>query len=90
MKYNILGRTGIKVSELCFGILPMGPLQADMPADEGGELLLSAMEPVSYTHLDVYKRQALAAANFEFDSDLFGHSISGHNRCSCCMCTINA
>ena len=44
MKYNILGRTGIKVSELCFGILPMGPLQADMPADEGGELLLSAME----------------------------------------------
>lgn len=44
MKYNILGRTGIKVSELCFGILPMGPLQADMPVEDGGRLLLSAME----------------------------------------------
>jgi len=44
MKYNRLGRTGIKVSELCFGILPMGPLQADMPADLCGEVLLSAME----------------------------------------------
>ncbi|MBS1348328.1 MAG: aldo/keto reductase [Firmicutes bacterium] len=44
MKYNTLGRTGIKVSELCFGILPMGPLQADMPVEDGGKLLLSAME----------------------------------------------
>jgi aryl-alcohol dehydrogenase-like predicted oxidoreductase/NAD-dependent dihydropyrimidine dehydrogenase PreA subunit len=43
MKYNLLGKTGIKVSELCLGILPMGPLQADISAEEGGELILSAM-----------------------------------------------
>lgn len=44
MKYNILGNTEIKVSELCFGILPMGPLQAELTAEDGGKLLLSAME----------------------------------------------
>jgi len=44
MKYNKLGRTGIEVSELCFGILPMGPLQANISAEEGGRLILSAME----------------------------------------------
>ena len=44
MKYNLLGQTGLKVSELCFGILPMGPLQAELPVEAGGELLLKAME----------------------------------------------
>lgn len=44
MKYNALGQTGIKVSELCFGILPMGPLQAGISLEVGGELLLEAME----------------------------------------------
>ncbi|HMM20013.1 MAG TPA: aldo/keto reductase [Selenomonadales bacterium] len=31
MKYNCLGRTGIEVSEICYGALPAGPLQADLP-----------------------------------------------------------
>ena len=44
MKYNKLGNTGIEVSELCFGILPMGPLQADISPEDGGELILSAMK----------------------------------------------
>ena len=39
MKYNILGNSGIKVSELCFGVLPMGPLQANMPAKEGAKVI---------------------------------------------------
>jgi uncharacterized protein len=43
MKYNTLGNTGIKVSELCFGILPMGPLQAELDPVHGGQLLLNAM-----------------------------------------------
>ena len=41
---NILGKTGMEVSELCFGTLPMGPLQADIPLKEGIQLLLSAMD----------------------------------------------
>ncbi|MCR4963464.1 MAG: aldo/keto reductase [Firmicutes bacterium] len=44
MRYNLLGNTGIKVSQLCFGVLPMGPLQVNISPDDGGELLLAAME----------------------------------------------
>ena len=43
MHYNVLGNTGIEVSELCFGVLPMGPLQADVPVAEGAAVLAEAM-----------------------------------------------
>ncbi len=34
LKRNILGRTGIEITELCFGALPFGPVQKNMdPAD---------------------------------------------------------
>ncbi len=39
MKYNTLGNTGIKVSELCFGVLPMGPLQANIPISDGAKII---------------------------------------------------
>ena len=44
MKTNVLGSTGLAVSELCFGTLPMGPLQNSVPLDIGADLLLKAME----------------------------------------------
>lgn len=44
MKYNLLGRTGLKVSELCFGVLPMGPLQTNVAPMEGGDLILEGMQ----------------------------------------------
>ncbi len=37
------GSTGIVVSELCFGTLPMGPIQANLPLQEGADLLVEAM-----------------------------------------------
>ena len=43
MKKLILGKTGIEVSELCFGALPMGPLQKNIPAAEGAEIILRAL-----------------------------------------------
>ncbi|MCD6293065.1 MAG: aldo/keto reductase, partial [Deltaproteobacteria bacterium] len=43
MKKMILGKTGIEVSELCFGALPMGPLQKNMPTDAGAEIILRAL-----------------------------------------------
>ncbi|RLB73492.1 MAG: aldo/keto reductase [Deltaproteobacteria bacterium] len=43
MKYFTLGRTGINVSELCFGALPMGPLQKKMAPDAGAEIILKAL-----------------------------------------------
>ncbi len=43
MKNYSLGRTGIKVSELCFGALPMGPLQKKIAPETGAEIILQAL-----------------------------------------------
>lgn len=40
----MLGRTGINVSRLCFGVLTIGPLQANLPLAEGFRLLKYAVE----------------------------------------------
>ncbi|MDT8420720.1 MAG: aldo/keto reductase [Desulfuromonadales bacterium] len=39
-----LGETGLKVTRLVFGALPMGPLQANLAPEEGGELIRYALE----------------------------------------------
>jgi predicted aldo/keto reductase-like oxidoreductase len=39
MKHNVLGGTGISVSQLCFGVLPMGPNQFGLSPEEGGQLI---------------------------------------------------
>jgi aryl-alcohol dehydrogenase-like predicted oxidoreductase len=44
MKTNTFGSTGLAVSELCVGTLPMGPLQTNVSLDTGAEILLMAME----------------------------------------------
>lgn len=44
MKYNELGNTGIKVSQLCFGGLTVGPLQANLSPAEGGKVIEKAFE----------------------------------------------
>ncbi|MGI6360752.1 MAG: aldo/keto reductase [Bacillota bacterium] len=44
MKKVVLGQSGIEVSELCFGTLPMGPLQSNLPLQEGTDLLVEAIE----------------------------------------------
>lgn len=44
MKKNRLGKTGIEVSELCFGVLPIGPLQKNVPVKEAAETISLALE----------------------------------------------
>jgi len=44
MQRSVLGRTGIPVSRLVYGTLPMGPLQAALSPDEGGRLIRHALE----------------------------------------------
>ena len=74
MQYNILGKTGIKVSELCFGVLPMGPLQANVPVDEGAEVLAEAMRS-GVTYFDTaemyrtypYLKKAIDATGKKYD-----------------------
>lgn len=44
MIYGTLGDTGLRVSRLCFGVLTLGPLQANLPLAEGVSLLEYAVE----------------------------------------------
>lgn len=44
MIYNTLGKTGIKVSKICFGSLTMGPLQRNLSTFEGASLIEYAYE----------------------------------------------
>ena len=44
MKKYSLGKTGIKVTELCFGVLPLGPLQANISVEAGAKLIRKALE----------------------------------------------
>ncbi|PLX89573.1 MAG: aldo/keto reductase [Desulfuromonas sp.] len=39
-----LGKTGLMISRLVYGALPMGPLQADLSSEEGGELIRYALD----------------------------------------------
>lgn len=44
LKKNPLGKTGLNVTELCFGVLPMGPNQKNIPQAEGARLIRQAVE----------------------------------------------
>lgn len=44
MKKYFLGKTGIKVTELCFGALPIGPLQANISIEKSAKLIRTALE----------------------------------------------
>jgi len=39
-----LGKTGIEVSRLCFGALPLGPLQKNVPVEEAGEFIAYGLD----------------------------------------------
>ena len=43
MKKVMLGKTGLEVSELCFGALPMGPLQKKLPVEDGAAIIVRAL-----------------------------------------------
>jgi aryl-alcohol dehydrogenase-like predicted oxidoreductase/ferredoxin len=44
MKKYSLGKTEIKVTELCFGALPIGPLQSNMSVEKGAKLIRAALK----------------------------------------------
>jgi aryl-alcohol dehydrogenase-like predicted oxidoreductase len=44
LKKVAFGNTGFEVSPLVYGTLPLGPLQADVSPERGGELIRFAME----------------------------------------------
>ncbi|MBN1808648.1 MAG: aldo/keto reductase [Planctomycetes bacterium] len=44
MKLNTLGNTGLKVSEFCMGLLPLGPLQLDVAREAAAEMIKHAFD----------------------------------------------
>ncbi|QPM67184.1 aldo/keto reductase [Atribacter laminatus] len=44
MKKNRMGKLDLQVTEFCFGALPMGPLQANIPIDYGVHLIRKAWD----------------------------------------------
>lgn len=44
MKKYSLGKTEIKVTELCFGALPIGPLQSNISVEKGARLIRASLE----------------------------------------------
>jgi len=44
MEYTALGISNLTVSRLCFGSLSISPLQANLTIDQGGSLILAAMD----------------------------------------------
>jgi len=44
LQRRTLGKSGISVSELAFGTLPMGPMQANLAPEDGAKAIVRAME----------------------------------------------
>lgn len=72
MKFNILGNTGIKVSEVGFGVLTIGRTQLNLPIDEGASVIRYALErginfldTAQYYETYPYIKQALKGTSFE-------------------------
>ena len=72
MKQTILGNTGIRVSRVGFGVLPMGPSQLALPVEEGAAVLRYALErgfnfvdTAQYYRTYPYIRKALEDGDFK-------------------------
>ena len=44
MKEKMLGNTGIAVTGICYGALPIGPIQANLPVEEAAEVIRYSLE----------------------------------------------
>ncbi len=55
MKYYQLGKTGITVSELCYGALPIGPLQANFSIEKAADIIRYSLEQ-GVTFIDTAER----------------------------------
>lgn len=60
LKKNILGRSGIEVTEFCLGLLPMGPLQAKLAQEEQIKIIRRARQEgvAFFDTAEAYQTQA--------------------------------
>lgn len=72
MKYEILGKSNIKVSRVGMGVLPIGPNQRALPLDEGASIIryaldrgISFLDTAQYYKTYPYIREALKGNCYE-------------------------
>ncbi len=72
MKINPLGNTGLNVTEVGFGVLPMGSTQLNLPLDEGAAVLryalgrgINFLDTAQYYRTYPYIREALKGTAFD-------------------------
>mgnify|MGYP000893560903 CR=1 FL=1 len=73
MKKNRLGKTDLYVTELCFGALPFGPLQKNIPVDECTGLLVEALK-AGINFIDT-------AQMYQIRTHQAGHGSHRHQAC---------
>lgn len=86
MQYKKLGGTGLAVSRLCFGALTIGPLQKNLPLEEGAGLIRLAID-MGINFIDTaesynsypYIREALknCSADVNIASKSYAHTRAG-------------
>lgn len=88
MKRNELGKTGISVSEVCFGTLTLGPLQKNLTIEQARPILTRAYEKGInfYDTADMYNTYSYLRELLKVDRDLvicsrsYDYSADGLNR----------
>ena len=72
MKKNTLGRTGLQVTEVGFGVLTVGKTQLNLPLDEGAAVLryglergINFLDTAEYYETYPYIRKALEGTNYD-------------------------
>ena len=72
MEHRVLGNTGIRVSRVGFGVLPMGPSQLALPVEEGAAIIRYALarginfiDTAQYYRTYPYIRKALESGDFD-------------------------
>lgn len=88
MQYRNLGGTGLTVSRLCFGALTIGPLQRNLPLDEGAGLIRLALDmginfidTAETYHCYPYIREALSGyPDVNIASKSYAHTRAGMER----------
>lgn len=96
MEYRDLGSTGLRVSRMCFGVLTVGPLQANLSVDQGAGVIRYAldcgvnfMDTAQYYQTYPYIRQALkgypgevviASKSYAYTKDMMAQSLEEARR----------
>ena len=96
MKYIRLGKTNLTVSQLCFGALTIGPLQANMSIEDGGQVIIETVnqgvnfidtaelyetyEHIAYAQQKLQKDLIIASKTYAYTHEMAANSVEKARR----------